>query len=101
MPDVDILHTPRGGGKTTELIAKAFESGYYIVAPTHADCYRIHQLSMELGTPVHFPMTWHEWVNNQYNPYGVRGLYIDDLDRCLQMHSRVPVHVVTGRFSED
>jgi hypothetical protein len=98
---MDILHTPRGGGKTTELIAMAHESGYYIVAPTHEDCYRIHQQSLKDGTPVHFPMTWHEWIENRYNPYGVRGIYIDDIDRCLAMHSRVPVHCVTGRFESE
>lgn len=101
MPDVDILHTARGGGKTTELIAKAFESGYYIVTVTHDDCYRIHQLSLRMGTPVHFPMTWREWVENRYSPYGVRGIYIDDIDRCLASWSRVPVHCVTGRFESD
>lgn len=98
---MDILHTSRGSGKTTELIAQAAETGYYIVAPTHADCYRIHQQGLKDGTPVHFPMTWHEWVHNQYNPYGVRGLYVDDIDRCLQGHSRVPIHTVTGRFESD
>jgi hypothetical protein len=101
MPSVDILHSPRGEGKTTELINRAADTGYYIVAPTHEDCYRIHQQSIRDGTPVHFPMTWHEWVGNQYNPYGVRGLYVDDIDRCLAMHSRVSIHLVTGRFEPD
>jgi hypothetical protein len=100
MPVVDILHTPRGGGKTDKLIAASRLTGYYIVAPTHADCYRIHQRSIAEGNPIPFPLTWHEWVENHYNPYGVRGLYIDDIDRCLAMHSRVTIHAVSGRFED-
>ena len=98
MPDVDILHTPRGAGKTDQLIAASRLTSYYIVAPTHEDCYRISKRAREEGNPIPFPMTWHEWVTNQYYPPGVRGLYIDDLDRCLMMHSRVPIHTVSGRF---
>ena len=95
---MELIHGERGSGKTDALIAASRLTGYYIVTATHADCYRISQRALIEGNAVPFPLTWHEWIENRYNPYGVRGLYIDDIDRCLQMHSRVPIHAVSGRF---
>jgi hypothetical protein len=96
---MEIIVKPTGTGKTHQLIKTCSEQGGYIVCPVMKDCERIFSFSQNIGYKIPFPITWHEFINNQFHGKGVRKVYIDDLDRCLQQGSTVPI--IAATFSKD
>ncbi|MBN3993825.1 MAG: hypothetical protein HWQ36_25925 [Nostoc sp. NMS2] len=98
---MEIIVKPTGTGKTHQLIKMCSEQGGYIVCPTMRDCERIFAFSKDIGCKIPFPISWYEFINNQFRGKGVGRVYIDDLDRCLQQGSAVPIIAATYSLSEN
>jgi len=87
----EIIIRGRQGGKTTEMIRRAAETGGYIVCTDQRRARQIAGKAREMGLSIRFPMTAAEWSRHSYYPPGIRGLLFDDLDRIIQGMSSVPV----------
>ena len=96
----EIIVRSRQGGKTTELIRRAAETGGYIVCTDQRRARQIVVHAREMGLSIRFPMTAHEWQSHGYHPPGVRGLLFDDLDRIIQGMTTVPVIAATWTAEE-
>lgn len=90
----------RQGGKTTELIRLAAETGSYIVCTDRRRARQIAQQAVKMGLSIPFPLTADEWRDRAYHPPGVRGIAFDDLDRIIQGMSAVPVVAATWTASD-
>lgn len=90
-----IITLPRQAGKTTELIKLCAEEKAYIVCPTLSDCENIFALSKKLDINIPFPISWHEFISKRYHAPGIKKFLIDDLDRCIQMLSSLPIKAVS------
>ena len=98
-----VLYYSRGAGKTISLIRLASESNYLIVCPTQQDADRIWQMSKAMGLQIHLPITIREFVGGEYySPgfkgiaiEGIRGIVIDDVDRCLSCLSKLPITAIS------
>lgn len=97
----EIIVRARQGGKTTELIRRAAESGGYIVCTDQRRARQIAEHAREMGLNIPFPMTASEWQKRDYHPPGVRGLLFDDLDRIIQAMTAVPVIAATWTAGSD
>ena len=91
----EIIVRSRQGGKTTELIRRAAESGGYIVCSDQRRARQIADHARKMGLDIPFPLTAGEWQRRDYYQPGVRGLLFDDLDRIIQGMSSVPVLAAT------
>lgn len=91
---MEFITKPAGGGKTHQLIKMCSEQGGYIVCSTQRDCERVFAMAKSLGCDISFPISWHEFINNRFHARGVKKVYIDDLDRCLEQ-SHVEIVAVT------
>lgn len=96
----EIIVRARRGGKTTELIRRAAESGGYIVCTDQRRARQIAVQARELGLAIPFPLTAGEWQRCAYHPPGVQGLLFDNLDRIIQGLSTVPVIAATWTAEE-
>jgi hypothetical protein len=96
----EIIVRSRQGGKTTELIRRAAETGGYIVCTDRRRARQIADHAREMGLTIRFPMTAGEWQRHNYHPPGVRGLLFDDLDRIIQGLTAVPVLAATWTAEE-
>lgn len=90
----------RQGGKTTELIRRAAETGAYIVCTDRRRARQIAQQAIDAGVTIQFPLTAGEWQERSYYPQGMPGLLFDDLDRIIAGMSAVPVLAVTWTGEE-
>ena len=91
----EIIIRSRQGGKTTELIRRAPETGGYIVCTDQRRARQIAQQARDMGLNIPFPLTAREWQERNYHPPGVRGLLFDDLDRIIQSMTAVPMLAAT------
>jgi len=89
-----ILAKPKSG-KTLALIHKSASEGGYIVCMNMAEARRVHEEARRRGVDIPFPLTFDEFVFGRYHAKGIKRLYIDNLDQCLQAHSSIPIDVVT------
>ena len=96
----EIIIRPRQGGKTTELIRRARETGGYIVCTDQRRARQIADHARKMGLTIPFPLTAREWIRRGYHPPGVSGLLFDDLDRIIQGLSVVPVLAATWTAEE-
>lgn len=90
----------RQGGKTTELIRRAADTGAYIVCTDRRRAWQIAQQAIAAGLTIQFPLTVSEWQERAYHPRGMPGLMFDDLDQILARMSAVPVLAVTWTTEE-
>ena len=97
---MEIIVKSSGAGKTHQLIKTCSEQGGYIVCPTKRDCERIFAFSKGIDCKIPFPISWDEFINNRFQGKGVGKVYIDDLDRCLQQSSAVPIIAATFSKAE-
>ena len=96
----EIIVRGRQGGKTTELIRRAAETGTYIVCTDQRRARQVAVQARELGLSIPFPPTAGEWQRRQYHRPGVKGLLFDDLDMIIQGLSAVPVLAATWTAEE-
>lgn len=90
-----VVVAERGSGKTDNMIALAAFHKSYIVCPTHDDAQRIWLRSQQLNENIRFPISWREFINRRYYAMGVENFIIDDLDRCIQSTTNVPIVAVS------
>lgn len=90
-----VILKARGAGKTTELIKRAHKDRKYIVTFNNEEAVRIFLLAKKMGKPVHFPVTFDEFIKRQYHLPGIMGFHIDNLDICIQSLCGVPIDTVT------
>jgi NAD-dependent SIR2 family protein deacetylase len=95
-----VILRPRQTGRTEELIrlcAEAEERGEvsYIVCSNHTEAYRIAEVAKELKLMIGFPLTVHEFLDNQYAARNVNNLFIDNADQLLQAIAQVPIRAIT------
>lgn len=89
------LIIPRGKGKTTELIKKSAEFGYYIVCQRLAEANRIQAEAQDMGLQIPLPITYDEFLKKKYYEKGISGFLIDNVDIFLQSLSNVPIYYIT------
>lgn len=104
---MELIIRPRQGGKTTEVLRLAARHFAYIVVPTYQDVERLWSLARELQLDIPQPITWQQFIESRYGSsrgaqtfgvfpagargYGVKAFIIDDLDRCLDTMTNVPI----------
>jgi hypothetical protein len=88
-----IIIRPRAGGKTTELIKHAAETGAYIICPNmaQADFVWKRAKQMHLQTRIHHPITWHDFTTGRYYGQGIIAFVIDNAEQCIQSMTSVPI----------
>ena len=97
---MEVISLPRRGGKTTEIIKRCSEFGGYIVTFNHQACRNIAKQAEDMKVKIPMPITFHEFINNQYHPPGVKQFHIDNLDLCIQGFSRVPVRSFSINYAD-
>lgn len=98
-----IIHRPRTGGKTTELIKMADGKKGYIVCHSVIEAMRVFTLAEDLGANINMPITHEEFLDGQYHGKGVQLVYIDNVEKLLERIAlgRVTVAAVTFNKSKD
>lgn len=77
--------------KTTTLIKKSAEEQLYIVCPRSSDVIRIKKTAREMSLKIPEPLTFKEFIDGEYYTPSVKGFLFDDIDRSIQVFSRVPI----------
>jgi hypothetical protein len=90
----------RGSGKTTHLIKESAETFYYIVCLDATEVDMIIRMARRLKLDIPHPLTYEEFLERRYSPYGVKGLLIDNVDRLVRYISMVTVYTITLRPSD-
>lgn len=93
---MQVIHKPRGGGKTRELIELAHKNGYTIVCLNKNMKRHTKYLAKKLGLEIPEPVTVEE-VKQQKILYGKKdtGIVVDNADAILQRYLDAEVHVIT------
>jgi hypothetical protein len=86
---------PRGMGKTYQLIKRASKSGDYIVCHNQHEASRIQSIALSLGFKINFPITYHEFIEKQYEGKNISGFLIDNVELLLESLTNVPIHTIT------
>ena len=90
-----IIVRPRQGGKTTELVKMAHKHNGYIVCLNHLEVARVFEESQHMECKINFPITFHEFLNHEYNDKGVKKFYIDNVEMLIQQLTNVPIEAIT------
>jgi hypothetical protein len=86
---------PRGTGKTHQLIIKSADTGDYIVCHSIDEALRIQHESNKLGVKIPLPITYNEFIKNEYYAKGIKGFLIDNVEKLLQSLTEVPIKAIT------
>lgn len=87
---------PRGGGKTDRLIRASASTGCYIVCQSQDEAHVIQSRAMELELSIPLPISFDEFIRQEYYGFRMKGFLIDNLDLLIQkIAGRVPVIAVT------
>ena len=95
-----VIARPSQSSKTTELIKRAVEIHGYIVVATSVDAGRIASLAWESGVEIHRPITMLEFIRGEYYGAGIGIFLFDDVDRCLEAVTHIPIDTVTITISD-
>lgn len=90
-----IIIRPRRAGKTYELIKLAAENNLYIVCANKSQVRDIADHAHKLGFNIPFPLSWGEFVGQQYYGKNIDGFVIDNLDMCVQSMTPVEIKAIT------
>lgn len=91
---MELILRPRQAGKTTDLIKMCNKNWGYIVCATRQEADRVFRHAHKLKIDIPLPITWEEFLRGTYG-HGCKQFYIDNLDLCIQNHSRLPIRAVT------
>lgn len=80
---MNIIVQPRQTGKTTELIKKSAETGYYIVCDTHAMAQYTFKIAQDLKLNIPLPITSKEFIEGRFSSFGIKGFLIDNAEFIL------------------
>lgn len=92
----EIIISERLKGKTTALIEKCNRDRYsLIVCPNRHMCRSVFEMAREINKPVPMPITFKQFVTQQYCAEHIENFYFDELQMCLASVSRgVPIDTV-------
>jgi hypothetical protein len=93
---MDMVIRPRWGGKTAQMLQYAARHFAHIVVPTWADADRLAGEARLLQLNIPHPITFRDFVEARYHGLVVKAFVIDDLDRCLQSVTMMPVVAVSA-----
>lgn len=90
----------RHTGRTQELIllcSQAEKRGEvsYIICSSQQEARRIFEEAHSLESPIAFPITYTEFLTNQYAGQNIKNFFIDNVDHFLQSLTSVPIQAVT------
>ncbi len=86
-----LIHRARRGGKTTEAVKLAIQTGAYLIVPNRNEALRLSKEFPELR----FPITWNEFLQSRMQGSFVRKVVIDNLDQCIQQMFPFTIEAVT------
>lgn len=86
-----IIAGGRHSGKTIKLIEESARRGGYIVCRSRQEAVRIVEQAERMGYDIPFPLTFKDFIQENYYFPGVQPLHIDDADLLLTMLSKAPV----------
>lgn len=92
---MDKILRPKYGGKTTELIKRSAETGFYIVCLNNKYVDQVERHAQKMGLKIPQPITAVTFFNGRYYGPGVNGLLIDDVDIILQQVAHAPIQAIT------
>jgi len=93
-----VIYKSRGRGKTTELIehAKTLKGYNLIVCSDRKATHRLWKLILEKKYDLPMPITFDEFINQQYCGRNINAFLIDDADLLIQYMSReVKIEAIT------
>ena len=98
-----IIIKPKLGGKTTELIKLADGYNGYIVCKDRMESHRVADNARSLKCHINFPITFDDFLRNQYYGKGIRKFFIDNLDLLLNDMFPVPIEgvTITGEYNKE
>lgn len=79
-----IIYGPRRSGKTTQLIRMAHKHWYYIVVKDMKEARRVSLEAEKLEFKIPFPITYKEFLGQEFYKNGIKGFLIDNADILLQ-----------------
>jgi hypothetical protein len=94
--DMKIDIRPRRAGKTTDLIKECAENGGYIVCAYKREAYNIFDAAKKMGLDIPLPITFNEFVRGEFVGTGIKVIYIDNIELCIQSISSAPVKTITA-----
>ena len=88
--------TPKGMGKTYQLLHISSRTKYYIVCRDTKECHRLELEAINLNLDIPLPISYREFKNGDFYSKGIKGFLIDDADALLEyIADGVPVHTIT------
>lgn len=93
---MEIILKSRGAGKTTDLIRKSAKSKAYIICFSQDEAHNIVHLANNMGLKIPFPISYREFLNEQYYAKGIKSFLIDNADGLLQFIAKnVRIEAIT------
>jgi hypothetical protein len=97
-----IIHTPRGAGKTTQLIKIASEKEYkLIVCHSRSEVHRVWEMILkmkelkEIENLPPMPITYQEFLDRQYVGKHIDEILIDNADLFLQYLTPIKIGAIS------
>lgn len=98
---MELIVGSRQSGKTTKLIEYAHKNDFQIVCEDRRACGNLSDLAFKLNIKIRYPMSFDEFVNQEFFGYHLRGIVIDNADKLLQFISpNLPVFGVTFNIED-
>lgn len=89
-------------GRTTKAVETAAAKNAYVVCRDRSAVMRCVEIAKEKDLDIPFPLTFDEFLGGRFNPSGINGFVIDDLDEMTRRLAQgVPVEMVTLEFVEE
>lgn len=86
----------RGSGKTTYLIEESSKTGYYIIVRDKRVASQVFNMALKMKKNIPFPITYEEFIREQYYGKRIDGFLLDDVLSFLQsLSGRVPIYCGT------
>jgi len=86
-----------GIGKTFQLIKESHATGFHIVCINQKEAIRVHSEAKQFSFNIPLPLTFHEFINKDYQAREIKGFLIDNADMLIQELSSVPIGCITLR----
>lgn len=97
-PKMEVVYKPRGSGKTTQLIKMAAESFGTMVVYGHQQASYVADLAKRMGLDIPYPITYREFLGQEYRASGIICLLVDDLESLVEyiasLNGSTPIHAV-------
>ena len=82
---MEIIARARRAGKTTELIKRSAETGYYILTADHRRAQYVAMQAREMGYDIPMPVAFSDYIDSaRFQGSYIKNIYIDDADEILK-----------------